>query len=218
MGIGEAFTILISSIFVYNFILSRFLGLCPYMGVSKDTGSAIGMGMAVIFVMTLASAVTWPVYRFLLAPTSANLWYRIFGGSPADYDLTRVLRTISFILVIAGLVQFVEMFIRKASPGLYRALGIYLALITTNCAVLGVAVLNIDMFFQNAQPVPGSYLKSVLQGFCSGIGFTFAMLLMSSIRERLDLADVPEALRGIPIAFIVASIMSMAFLGFAGLI
>ena len=218
MGIGEAFAILISTIFVYNFVLSRFLGLCPYMGVSKDTSSAIGMGMAVIFVMTLASAVTWPVYRFLLAPTTANLWYRIFGGSPADYDLTRVLRTISFILVIAALVQFVEMFLRKVSPGLYRALGIYIALITTNCAVLGVAVLNIDMFFANAQPVPGSYLKSILQGFTAGIGFTLAMILMSSIRERLEIADVPEPLRGIPIALIVASIMSMAFLGFAGLI
>ena len=149
MNLGEAFAILIGTIFVYNFVLSRFLGLCPYMGVSKDTSSAIGMGMAVIFVMTLASAVTWPVYRFLLAPTTASLWYKIFGGTPGDYDLTRVLRTISFILVIASLVQFVEMFIRKVSPGLYRSLGIYIALITTNCAVLGVAVLNIDLFFNS---------------------------------------------------------------------
>jgi electron transport complex protein RnfA len=218
MSIGEVFTILISTIFVYNFVLSRFLGLCPYMGVSKDTGSAIGMGMAVIFVMTLASAVTWPVYRFLLTPSTANLWYRLFGGDPASYDLTRALRTISFILVIAGLVQFVEMFIRKASPGLYRSLGIYLALITTNCAVLGVAVLNIDMFFKGAVPVSASYLKAVLQGFGAGIGFTLAMVLMSAIRERLDLADIPEPLKGVPIAFIVAGLMSMAFLGFAGLI
>jgi len=218
MGIGEAFAILISTIFVYNFVLSRFLGLCPYMGVSKDTGSAIGMGMAVIFVMTLASAVTWPVYRFLLAPSTSNLWYQIFGGDPASYDLTRVLRTITFILVIAALVQFVEMFIRTVSPGLYRALGIYIALITTNCAVLGVAVLNVDMFFQDAQPVAASYLKSVLQGFGAGVGFMLAMVLMSAIRERLDLADVPEPLKGVPIAFIVAGLMSMAFLGFAGLI
>ena len=218
MDIGEAFAILISTIFVYNFVLSRFLGLCPYMGVSKDTGSAIGMGMAVIFVMTLASAVTWPVYRFLLAPSTSNLWYRIFGGDPANYDLTRVLRTITFILVIAALVQFVEMFIRKVSPGLYRALGIYIALITTNCAVLGVAVLNVDMFFKDAQPVAASYLKSVLQGFGAGVGFTLAMVLMSAIRERLDVADVPEPLRGVPIAFIVAGLMSMAFLGFVGLI
>ncbi len=218
MGAGEAFTILISTMLVYNFVLARFLGLCPYMGVSKDTSSAIGMGMAVIFVMTLASAVTWPVYRFLLAPSTANVWYRIFGGDPASYDLTRVLRTISFILVIAALVQFVEMFIRKVSPGLYRALGIYIALITTNCAVLGVAVLNIDMFFKGAEPVPGSYLKAILQGFGAGIGFTLAMVLMSSIRERLELADVPEPLKGVPIALIVAGLMSMAFLGFAGLI
>jgi len=218
MGIGEAFAILISTIFVYNFVLSRFLGLCPYMGVSKDTGSAIGMGMAVIFVMTLASAVTWPVYRFLLAPSTSNLWYQIFGGDPASYDLTRVLRTITFILVIAALVQFVEMFIRKVSPGLYRALGIYIALITTNCAVLGVAVLNVDMFFKGGEPVAASYLKSILQGFGAGIGFTLAMVLMSAIRERLDLADVPEPLKGVPIAFIVAGLMSMAFLGFAGLI
>ncbi len=218
MNVGDAFAILISTIFVYNFVLSRFLGLCPYMGVSKDTSSAIGMGMAVIFVMTLASAVTWPVYRFLLAPSTANVWYRIFGGEPGSYDLTRVLRTISFILVIASLVQFVELFIRKVSPGLYRALGIYIALITTNCAVLGVAVLNIDMFFKNAEPVPGSYLKAILQGFGAGIGFTLAMVLMSAIRERLELADVPEPLKGMPIALIVAGLMSMAFLGFAGLI
>ena len=218
MNVGDAFAILISTIFVYNFVLSRFLGLCPYMGVSKDTGSAIGMGMAVIFVMTLASAVTWPVYRFLLAPSTANVWYRIFGGEPGSYDLTRVLRTISFILVIASLVQFVELFIRKVSPGLYRALGIYIALITTNCAVLGVAVLNIDMFFKNAEPVPGSYLRAILQGFGAGIGFTLAMVLMSAIRERLELADVPEPLKGMPIALIVAGLMSMAFLGFAGLI
>jgi electron transport complex protein RnfA len=218
MEAGEAFAILISTMLVYNFVLARFLGLCPYMGVSKDTSSAIGMGMAVIFVMTLASAVTWPVYRFLLAPSTANVWYRIFGGDPSSYDLTRVLRTISFILVIAALVQFVEMFIRKVSPGLYRALGIYIALITTNCAVLGVAVLNIDMFFEGAVPVPGSYLKAILQGFGAGIGFTLAMVLMSSIRERLELADVPEPLKGIPIALIVAGLMSMAFLGFAGLI
>ena len=217
MGIGEAFAILISTMFVYNFVLARFLGLCPYMGVSKDTSSAIGMGMAVIFVMTLASAVTWPIYRFLLAPSASNLWFKLFGGEPGAYDL-RVLRTISFILVIASLVQFVEMFIRKVSPPLYRALGIYIALITTNCAVLGVAVLNIDMFFNGAEPVAGSYLKTVLQGFGGGIGFTLAMVLMSAIRERLELADIPEPLRGVPIAFIVAGLMSMAFLGFVGLI
>ena len=199
-------------------MLARFLGLCPYIGVTKDASSAIGMGMAVIFVMTMASLVTWPIYNYLLAPTTSNIWAKIFGGDPADYDLTKVLRTITFILVIASLVQFVKMFLQKMSPGLYRSLGIYLPLITTNCAVLGVAVLNIDMYFAEGKAVELSYAKSVLQGFGAGIGFTLAMVLMSGIRERLDLADVPRPLRGIPIAFITAGLMALAFLGFTGLV
>ena len=168
MDIGLVFTILLSNILIYNFIFSRFLGLCPYMGCTKEMSTAIGMGLAVIFVMTLAAFVTWPVYNYMLAPTASNIWAKIFGGDPANYDLTRVLRTITFILVIAGLVQFVEMFLMKVSPPLYRALGIYLPLITTNCAVLGVSVLNIDMFFADGKPVELSFAKSVLQGFGGG--------------------------------------------------
>ena len=197
----EIVLIFVSAVFVNNFVLSRFLGLCPYIGVSRRTQSAIGMGMAVIFVMTLASTVTWLLYRYVLIP----------------YHL-EFLRTIAFILVIASLVQFVEIIIQKFSPALYRALGIYLPLITTNCAVLGVAVLNINMFFHNGEMTELSFLKSVIHGFGAGVGFTIAMLLMSGIRERLELADVPESFKGAAIAFITAALMSMAFFGFAGVV
>ena len=197
----EILLIFISAVFVNNFVLSRFLGLCPYIGVSKRTRSAIGMGMAVIFVMTLASSATWLVYRYILIP----------------YHL-EFLRTIAFILVIAGLVQFVEIVIQKLSPALYKALGIYLPLITTNCAVLGVTVLNINMFFNNGKMMELSFLKSVVHGFGAGVGFTIAMLLMSGIRERLELASVPESFKGAAIAFITAGLMSMAFFGFAGIV
>lgn len=217
MELGELFAIFIGVIFVNNFVLSRFLGLCPYVGVTRESSSALGMGMAVIFVMTLASAVTWMVDHYLLQPTASNLCYRVarvLGASadPGSFDL-RYLDTIAFILVIAALVQFVEMVIQKASPGLYLSLGIYLPLITTNCAVLGVAQLNVGDF----AGMPMSFLKSIVQGFGAGIGFTLAMLLMAGIRERLDLADVPEPLKGIPITFIAAGLMSIAFLGFQGL-
>jgi electron transport complex protein RnfA len=197
----EIILIFISAVFVNNFVLSRFLGLCPYIGVSKRTEAAIGMGMAVIFVMTLASSVTWLVYRYILLP----------------YHL-EFLRTIAFILVIASFAQFVEIVIQRLSPALYRALGIYLPLITTNCAVLGVAVLNINMFFHNGEMTELSFLKSVVHGFGAGVGFTIAMLLMSGIRERLELANVPESFKGAAIAFITAGLMSMAFFGFAGIV
>jgi electron transport complex protein RnfA len=157
------------------------------------------MGAAVTFVTTMASTISWLVYRFVLLPH--NLTY---------------LRTISFILVIASFVQFVEIVIKKLSPGLFKAFGIYLPLITVNCAVLGVAVLNSEMFFKDGSAVAGSFALSVLQGFAAGIGYTLAMLLMSGIRERLELLDVPEALKGVPITFIIASLMSLAFMGFAG--
>ena len=199
MDLSNFMAIAISAIFINNFILTRFLGLCPFMGVSKKTGPALGMGAAVIFVMTLSGFITWLVYRFLLVPF--HLEY---------------LRTIAFILVIAVFVQFVEMFIRKVSPTLHRTMGIYIPLITTNCAVLGVTVLNVNMFFKNELSVSYSFWASLLQAFCAGIGFSLAMFLMSGIRERLDLTDVPKALAGLPIAFIVASLMSMAFLGFSG--
>jgi Na+-translocating ferredoxin:NAD+ oxidoreductase subunit A len=199
MNLNEFMTIAISAIFINNFILTRFLGLCPFIGVSKQTKPALGMGAAVIFVMTLSGFITWVVYKYLLIPL--NLEY---------------LRTIAFILVIAVFVQAVEMAMAKVSPALYRAMGIYLPLITTNCAVLGVTVLNVNMFFGKDISAGHSFSASLLQAFCAGIGFALAMLLMSGIRERLDLTDVPKSLQGVPIAFIVASLMSMGFLGFSG--
>ncbi len=212
--IGELAIIFIGAVLVNNFVLTRFLGLCPYIGVSRDLKAAAGMGLAVIFVMTIASAVTWMIYYYLLLPGPANLWAGLLGRGG---DLT-FLRTLSFILVIAALVQLVEMALLKTSPALYRALGIYLPLITTNCAILGVAFLNIDYFFGSAGALEGSFTKSLVHGFSAGIGFTLALILMSAIRERLETADIPEAFRGAPIAFLTAALLSMAFLGFTGLI
>ena len=199
MNIQEFLTIFISAVFVYNVILSRFLGLCSFIAISKETRPALAMSSAVMFVIVMSSAITWFVYRFLLVPL--NLGY---------------LRTISFILVIATFVQLVEMIIRKLSPQLYRAFGIYLPLITVNCAVLGVAVLNIDMFFINGKAAPGSFYYSVFKGVCVGLGYTLAMLLMSGIRERLELCNVPKSLKDFPLAFIIASILSLSFMGFSG--
>ena len=199
MSAAQFLTIFISAVFIYNVILSRFLGLCSFVAISKETKPAMAMSLAVMFVTTMSSIITWFIYRFLLIP----------------FGLT-YLRTISFILVIATFVQFVEMVIRKISPPLYRFFGIYLPLITVNCAVLGVAVLNVDMFFINARAVLGSFYYSVFQGICVGLGYALAMLLMSGIRERLDLCDVPKAVKDFPLAFIIASIMSLSFLGFNG--
>jgi Na+-translocating ferredoxin:NAD+ oxidoreductase subunit A len=207
MDVKTILIIAIAAIFINNFVLSRFLGICPYMGVSKQIDSAIGMGFAVVFVMTLASFVTWLIYEYMLLPTEKNIFFMMFNlESPPDLSY---LRTISFILVIASLVQFVEMVIQKVSPALYKSLGIFLPLITTNCAILGVAVLNIDYKL--------NLLESIVQAFSAGIGFTIALVLMAGIREKLEMADVPEALKGTPIAFIMAALMSMAFLGFSGL-
>ncbi len=211
------FQIIILSIFVNNFVLSRFLGICPYMGVSKQLDSAIGMGMAVTFVMTIASLVTWLLYSFFLAPTYQSIFYLVFNTPIQNIPDLTFLRTIVFILVIASLVQFIEMYIQKASPTLYKALGIYLPLITTNCAILGVAVLNIDMFFVDGLPVHNSFINTLVQAFASGLGFTLVLVLMAGIREKLELANIPKPFRGLPIAFIVAGLMSIAFLGFAGL-
>ena len=199
MDLSKFIMIIISAVFVNNFILSRFLGLCSFIGVSSQTKPAVSMGAAVTFVTTMASIISWLVYRYILQP----------------YNLT-YLRTISFILVIASFVQLVEIFVKKTSPGLFRAFGIYLPLITVNCAVLGVAVLNSEMFFANGSAVSGSFLLSVVQGFAAGVGYTLAMFLMSGIRERFELLDLPPALKGVPITFIIASLMSLAFLGFAG--
>jgi electron transport complex protein RnfA len=221
MSLEAFFLVLISVVLVNNVVLSKFLGLCPYIGVSKDSQSAMGMGLAVIFVMTMASVVSWAIYHFFLFPSTSNLLYIVFGGDLAQYDLT-YLRTLAFILVIATLVQFVEMVIQKVSPGLYSALGIYLPLITTNCAVLGVALLNIDGLTINGVELgyghPGSFLFAIVHGFGAGIGFAIALLLMAGIRERLELADVPRPLRGMPIAFITAGLMAIAFMGFIGLV
>lgn len=200
MDFGQLFIIAIGTIFINNFVLMRFLGICPYIGVSKQLDSAVGMGMAVIFVMTLASFATFLIYAYLLDPAT-NIW-----GS--DVDL-RFLRTVSFILVIASLVQFVEMVIQKTAPALYKSLGIYLPLITTNCAVLGVAVLNIEDNY--------TMIESLVNGFSAGIGFTLALVLMAGLREKFEMIAIPKPLQGVPIALIMAGLMSIAFLGFAGL-
>ncbi len=185
--------IIISMIFVNNFILTKFLGLCPFFGVSKKTENALGMGAAVIFVMGIASMASWLIYTYVLVPLKIEF-----------------LQIITFILIIATLVQLVELFIKKFSEPLYKALGIYLPLITTNCAVLGVAFLNIQENY--------SFIASLVGGLAAGVGFTLALLLMSGIRERMELSDIPKPFRGLPIAFIVASLMSLAFLGFTGMI
>jgi electron transport complex protein RnfA len=198
--------IAVAAIFINNFVLSRFLGICPYIGVSKSLDSAIGMGAAVIFVMTMASAVTFFIFKYLLSPETSV--FRLIFSVEKGPDLV-FLRTIAFILTIASFVQFVEMVIQKTAPALYKSLGIYLPLITTNCAILGVAILNIDENY--------NFLASIVNGFSAGIGFTLALVLMASVREKLEMADVPEALKGIPIAFIMAGLMSIAFLGFSGL-
>ncbi|WP_130806543.1 electron transport complex subunit RsxA [Senegalia massiliensis] len=189
----ELVTIAVSAMLVNNFILSRFLGICPFLGVSKKVETATGMTMAVAFVMTLASIMTYFIQVTILDPF--NLQY---------------LQTIAFILIIASLVQFVEMFIKKASPTLYEALGVYLPLITTNCAVLGLTLLNIQEGF--------NLLETIVHGVFAAIGFGLAIILFAGIRERLALADVPESLEGFPIALITAGLMSIAFLGFAGLV
>lgn len=187
------FIILLSSILVNNFVMSRFLGCCPFLGVSKKIDTAVGMGVAVTFVMGLASVVTYLVQHYLLDPL--NIGY---------------LQTIAFILVIAALVQLVEMIIQKMSPALYKALGVYLPLITTNCAVLGVTILNITENY--------NLIESLVNGVGGALGFTLAIVLFAGIRERMEYSNVPQALLGFPIALISAGIMSLAFLGFQGLV
>lgn len=204
MEIAQFFTIAFSAIFVSNFVLARFLGLCPFIGVTQRTESAVGMGAAVTFVMFLASFVTTLLYRLVLLPN----------------DLVLALKTPMFILVIAALVQLVELFMRAKLPALYQALGIYLPLITTNCAVMGVALLNTtDAPAEFADlTLTRALMAASWRGICAGLGFTLAMLLMSGVRERLARVDVPVPLRGIPIAFICTGLMAMAFLGFTGMV
>lgn len=181
--------IVITFVFVNNFILTQFLGLCPFIGVSKNIESAVGMGFAVTFVMAIASVVTWLVYYFILIPL--GLTY---------------LQTITFILVIASLVQLVEMIVQRISPPLYKALGIFLPLITTNCAVLGIALINVTSSY--------SLLESFIAGVSAGLGFLLAIVLMANIREKLDLEDVPKPFKGVPIAFISGGLMALAFMAF----
>ncbi|MBE5797480.1 MAG: electron transport complex subunit RsxA [Clostridiales bacterium] len=185
--------ILIGALLVNNFVMNKFLGICPFLGVSKKFDTALGMGMAVTFVMTLASFVTWIVNEFLLLP----------------FDLA-YMQTIAYILVIAVLVQIVEMALKKLSPSLYQALGVYLPLITTNCAVLGVAILNTDEGY--------NLMESTFNGFCAALGFTLAMVLFACIREKLSLAKMPKWMDGFPGALITAGLMAVAFQGFGGII
>ncbi len=186
------FSIFIGAVLVNNFVLAKFLGICPFLGVSKKVETALGMGVAVTFVMTLASIMTYLVQVAVL-----------------DNFGLEYLQTIAFILIIASLVQFVEMFLKKSSPSLYEALGVYLPLITTNCAVLGLAILNIQEEF--------NLMETIVNSLGAAVGFTLAIVLFAGIRERLELADVPESLKGFPIALITAGLMSIAFLGFSSL-
>ena len=184
---------ILAAVFVNNYILSQFLGICPFLGVSKKVETAAGMGVAVIFVMTLASAATYFIYNFILVKLGIDYLYNI-----------------ALILVIAALVQFVEMFIKKSSPALYQSLGVYLPLITTNCAVLGVAVSNMQSGY--------NFILSVLNGFGGAVGFTVSIILMAGIRERVEQNDHPKAFEGFPFALVTAGLMSITFLGFQGLI
>lgn len=211
-GLSNLFTIIISAIFVNNFVVARFLGLCPFFGVSQKTESALGMGMAVTFVMTLASAATWFIFNYILLPGEYNV-FGIMFPTIRESGLVDVLKTISYILVIATLVQLVETVMRKTSPALYEGLGIYLPLITTNCAVLGVALLG-----TTNSPKYMSVLEASVQGFAAGIGFTVALFLMSGIRERLVLLNLPRSFQGVPIAFLCAGLMALAFMGFSGMV
>ena len=193
MGMGtRLFFIFLSAVLVNNFVLSRFLGICPFLGVSRKVDTAIGMSLAVIFVMVMASVITWLLNVLLVAL-----------GLP-------FLTTIVFILVIAVLVQFVEIVLKKTSPGLYESLGIYLPLITTNCAILGLAVLNVQLEY--------NLLETIINSIGAGMGFALALIIFSTIRERMDLVELPEAFKGTASALVTAGLLSMAFTGFQGLV
>ena len=185
-------TIALSAILINNFIFSQFLGCCPFLGCSSKVDTAIGMGLAVTFVMGLASAICWVVDTYILVPLSLGF-----------------LETLAFILIIAGLVQFVEMFLKKSIPSLYSALGIYLPLITTNCAVLGVVLLNVQYHF--------NFIQSTLYGVFGGLGVLLAIVLFASVRERIDFADYPESFEGFPICLVSAALLALAFMGFSGM-
>ncbi len=192
MNNTSLFAILIGGLLVNNFVLSQFLGICPFLGVSKKLQPAVGMSLAVIFVMLMATAATWPIYNLLLKP----------------FDLG-YLQTIVFILIIAALVQLVEIALKRFVPPLYNSLGIYLPLITTNCAVLGVTILNIDAGY--------NFVQSLVNALGAGAGFLLAMVMFAGVRERLESADIPRGLKGLPITLVAASLVSLSFLGFQGL-
>lgn len=192
MNNTSLFAILIGGLLVNNFVLSQFLGICPFLGVSKKLQPAVGMSLAVIFVMLMATAATWPIYNLLLKPF--ELGY---------------LQTIVFILIIAALVQLVEIALKRFVPPLYNSLGIYLPLITTNCAVLGVTILNIDAGY--------NFVQSLVNALGAGAGFLLAMVMFAGVRERLESADIPRGLKGLPITLVAASLVSLSFLGFQGL-
>ena len=192
-NVRELLVILIASSLVSNVVLSQFLGLCPFLGVSRKTNTAAGMGVAVIFVITLASAVAGVIYKYVLQRFHVEY-----------------LETIVFILVIAALVQFVEMFLRKSIPSLYQALGVYLPLITTNCAVLGVALTNVQKKY--------GILTGIVNGFATAVGFTIAIVILAGIREKLEHNDIPESFRGMPVVLLTAGLMAIAFCGFSGLL
>ena len=198
--LAELVLIAVGSAIVNNVVLSQFLGICPFLGVSKKTETAAGMGGAVIFVITISSFITGLIYKFILANP-----FLVKKGIDLTY-----LKTIVFILVIAALVQFVEMFLKKTSPALYEALGVYLPLITTNCAVLGIALTNV----QNSY----NLIESFVSGLGTAIGFTIAIVIMAGVRERTEDNDVPESFKGMPIVLLTAGLMSIAFFGFSGII
>jgi len=192
MSLTQILSLALSAILIENFVLVKFLGICPFLGVSKKSDTAVGMGIAVTFVMTVASAVAYLVDQFMLRPLGLEY-----------------LQTISFILVIAALVQIVEMVMQKTLPALHKSLGIYLPLITTNCAVLGVALLNAQNDY--------SFIASVVYGLAAGLGFMLAIVLFANVRERLEFADYPKAFEGFPIALVTAALISLAFMGFNGM-
>ena len=193
MEVKALIIILMSSVLVDNYVLNRFLGICPFLGVSKKVNQSVGMGAAVIFVMLVATAVTWPIQTFILNPL--NMGY---------------MQTIAFILIIATLVQFIEIFLKKVIPALHKSLGVYLPLITTNCAVLGVTINNITDGY--------NFLESIVSSLGVGLGFLLAIVLFSGMRSRIEESEVPESFKGLPVTLVAASFISMAFFGFAGIV
>ena len=204
----ELILIAVGSAIVNNVVLSQFLGICPFLGVSKKTETAAGMGGAVVFVITISSFVTGLIYKYILANE-----YLLSKGIDLTY-----LQTIVFILVIAALVQFVEMFLKKAMPSLYNALGVYLPLITTNCAVLGVALTNVQNGYYDDMSAGMGLLTGVVNGFATAVGFLVSIVLMAGIREKIEYNDISESFQGTPIVLVTAGLMAIAFFGFSGLI